>query len=125
MQLYIYEYIYEYIYIYITGATLNDIHENRIHKLEIFSGRNDSLGRQHHYLKGFNINKINVTTLYYRDVKWASWHLKSPDNIVFVQQIVQANTKALHHWPVWGELTYERRIPTKKTEKCIHIMGSS
>ena len=37
-------------HLYIPGATLNDIHENLIHKVEIFSGPNDSLGGQH-YLK--------------------------------------------------------------------------
>ena len=77
---------------------LKRFHESLIHKLEIFSGPNDSLCGQQHYLKGFEINEIYVTALYHRDVKWASWHLKSPDNRLFVQQIVQANTKAPHHW---------------------------
>ena len=64
-------------HLYITDATENDIHENLIHKLEIFSGPNYSLCGQQHYLKGFEINEIYVTALYHRHVKWASWHPKS------------------------------------------------
>ena len=85
-------------HLYITGATYTDIHENLIYKLGIFSGPNDSLGGQQNYLNGFEINEIYVTALYHRDVKWVSWHLKSPDNRLFVQQIVHANIKAPHHW---------------------------
>ena len=87
-------------HLYVTGATLNDINKNLIHKLYIFSGPNDSLGGQQHHLKGFEISEIYETALYHGDVKWASWHLKSPDKRQFVQQIDQANTNAPHHWPV-------------------------
>ena len=56
-------------HLYITDATYNDIHENLIHKLEIFPGPNDSRCGQQHYLKGFEINEIYVTVSYHRDAK--------------------------------------------------------
>ena len=38
------------------------------------------------------------------------------------------NTKALRHWPLWGEFTGDRWIPRTKGEywrKCFHFMTSS
>ena len=47
--------------------------------------------------------------------QWALWLLKSPPCWVFAQPFVQThikeNIKALHHWPLCGDLTGDRWIP--------------
>ena len=47
--------------------------------------------------------------------QWARWRLKSPAYRLFTQPFVQAqtkeDTKALRHWPLWGEFIGDRWIP--------------
>ena len=44
---------------------------------------------------------------------WARWRLKSPASRLFAQPFVQAQTKALLHWPLWGESTRRAFIADK------------
>ena len=59
------------------------------------------------------------------------WRLKSPALWSFTQPLTQAqikeNIKAPCHWPLWGEFTGHRWIPTKDQQrgKCFHLMRSS
>ena len=45
---------------------------------------------------------------------WTRWRLKSPASQLFTQPFIQAqikeNMKALHQWPLWGELTGDRKF---------------
>ena len=109
---------------YITGGTKNDIHENLIYTLGIFSCPNESLGGQQYHLNGFDINEIYVTALYHRDVKWASWHLKSPDNTLFVHANIKAPASLAQSE---GNSHTKGGFPQKRQQlqKCIHIMVSS
>ena len=46
----------------------------------------------------------------------------------FFQAQIKENIKAPRHWHLWGELTDERRIPSKKGQKrgkFFHLMTSS
>ena len=46
----------------------------------------------------------------------------------FIQVQIKENTKALCHWPLWGESTGDRWIPLTMDQwckKCFHLMTSS
>ena len=77
----------------------------------------------HDYCYGINWAVSNLT--YEKKtmditVTWllAQWRLKPPASRLFTQAFVQANikenTKAPHHWPLWGESTGYRWIPRTK-----------
>ena len=60
-----------------------------------------------------NINDDISVSEHYNDVMMrARWRLKSPAPRLFAQPFVQAqikeNTKALRHWPLWGESISQR-----------------
>ena len=48
---------------------------------------------------------------------WARWRLKSQEYRLLTQPFVEAhfkeNTKALRHWPSWGELPHKESVPRK------------
>ena len=52
--------------------------------------------------------------------QWARWRLKSPASRLFTPAFVQAqikeNFKAPRHWPLCGELTGHRWIPSTKSQ---------
>ena len=65
-------------------------------------------------------------------ILWLSRHSKSPPSWLFAQSFVQAqmkeNTKAPRHWPLWGESTGDRWIPSQRAsnaEKSFHLTVTS
>ena len=64
--------------------------------------------------------------------QWARWRLKAPASRLFTQTFIQAqikeNIKPPRHWPLCGEFTGDRWIPSTKGQwcwKCFHLMTSS
>ena len=79
--------------------------------------------------RGIQVSPILTRNI--NDVAWALWNLKSPGTQLFVEKVVQANTKATSKLyitdPLLWESTAYRKIPIQKGQlngKHCHIMIS-
>ena len=65
--------------------------------------KNEPWGTSAIFAKISDVSENNSADMYYSDVAWALWCLKSLTTQLFVHHFVQAhiteNIKALHHWP--------------------------
>ena len=63
--------------------------------------------------------------VYYCDVTWTAWRLKSPVTpffiLPFVQVHIKENIKAPRHWHLWGESTGTGGLPSQRASNAENV----